>query len=86
MCIGAGQVKEMPKSPPPQPRYVTYVSARTYSAGGKWKFHANLGHAKNAVSYHSRTGGEIYWWDGDEWVLLYTVEPGSTRMPWRDGA
>lgn len=75
-------MREMPKAPPPQPLYLTYVPARSYSSGGHYKFHAHLGHAKNALSYYHRSGGMIYKWNGVSWEMLYEVTRGTTVMPW----
>lgn len=75
-------MQSMPKQPPPAPKWLTKVPSRGYS--GLWKFHKNLGHAKNALnngySYRSDTM-EIYEWQDDEWVLLYSWSYGEP-CPW----
>lgn len=55
------------------------------------KMHADLGHAKSAVSYncgHRRGTNQdmaIYEWKNDEWVLLWEIPEGTEYedLPWR---
>jgi hypothetical protein len=68
----------------PQPKYATHVPGRRPA----WKFHTNLGHAKNAVGqspwFLGARGGRIFEWDNGEWVLLWEIKGGTDRkqLPW----
>lgn len=90
--------ENMPKSPPPPPRFLSEVPSRSYQSGGTYKHHGNLGHAKNAIRasgslwdkethrYAGLNGGKIWEWDFDTntWGLLYDVPPGTreSELPW----
>jgi hypothetical protein len=88
--------ENMPKQPPPPPAYLSEVPSRSYSAGGTYKHHRNIGHAKAAIKaagrawdvesrrYAGLRGGKIYKWDFEksEWELIFDVPYGSTSYPW----
>lgn len=81
-------MNEMPLGPPPQPRYLTYISDR----GPRYKFHNDIGQAKNAVGYGRWNwcrGGQIFEWTLIEpmrmgWNLIYDIPRGTHRgdLPW----
>lgn len=78
-------MNKMPLKPPPRPEFLTHIPSRSYREG-KWKFHRNLGHAKNAVIYAGY--GKIYRWSESEndWVLLFDVpsRPQNGVYPWQE--
>jgi hypothetical protein len=83
--------EKMPKQPPPPPAYLSEVPSRSYAAGGTYKHHRHLGHAKNAIlatgswSYGYREG-TIYKWNSEtnEWELVFHVSAGTKHadLPW----
>lgn len=81
--------ENMPKQPPPPPSWLSEIPSRSYQAGGTYKHHRNIGHAKNAIlatgswSYGYR-GGKIWRWEVDHWVLVYDVPQGTKHgeLPW----
>ena len=76
---------EMPECPPPAPQYLSYIEFRgRWQKGGRYKFHSNIGHAKNAIGQHG--GGKIWMWNPTfyKWSLLYDVPQGTpyNEYPW----
>lgn len=84
--------ENMPKKPPPPPAYLSEIPSRSYQAGGTYKHHRNIGHAKSAILAtgswgQGYRGGKIWKWDAQtlEWELVYDVPFGTKHgeLPWQ---
>lgn len=78
------------------PKFEVPVAAtRIYDRTPEWKFHTDLGKAKNALAYGDgydrktyqsyARAGEIWVLGIDEWELYYACEKGTyvKDLPWR---
>jgi hypothetical protein len=84
--------ENMPQKPPPPPAFLSEVPSRSYAAGGTYKHHRNIGHAKAAIIAtgswsHGYRGGKIYEWNlqTHDWDLIFDVPPGTREddLPWK---
>ncbi len=71
---------ELPPPPPP-PRWATAIAGRR----PEFKMHTTWGHVRAAVGGSFMgvrggvRGGNVYEWNGTEWVLLYDIPPGTPK-------
>lgn len=83
---------------PPPPIKVPQAATRIYHRDPEWKFHANVGLAKNAIAYsvdykripgrgyqEFARAGEIWVLKDNTWTLLYAIEEKTdvNDLPWR---
>ena len=78
---------------PPPPIKMPKAATRIYDRRPEWKFHANLGLAKNAIAFGSdyigykqiARPGEIWVLESKEWVLYYEDDRQTPvdDLPWR---
>jgi hypothetical protein len=79
-------VRDVPWGDPP-PFDFPVAATRIKWRSPEWKFHTNIGHAKNAVGqswYNGARGGQIWVLQDGEWSLKWDIKEGTKKenLPW----